>query len=178
MDNDNAATATDTEPRTWVGCLACYNAGSLLGKWVDGSEAGEVDSALLHNNPQTTHDELWVFDHEGYGGLISGECSPAEAQRLAEVLEEVNDPEAFAAYAEHVGAEYATPDGFEEAFQGEYRSEEDFAQELAEDLGVVPEDAGWPAYCIDWERAARDLFMGDYFSAQDSGGRVYVFRAL
>ena len=38
---------------------------------------------------------------------------------------------------------------------------EDYARELADDIGAVPADASWPAYCIDWERAARDLKM-DY----------------
>ena len=32
----------------------------------------------------------------------------------------------------------------------------DYARELADDIGAVPSDAGWPAYCIDWERAARE----------------------
>lgn len=35
---------------------------------------------------------------------------------------------------------------------------EDYARELAKDIGAVPdEDTLWPAYCIDWERAAREL---------------------
>lgn len=34
---------------------------------------------------------------------------------------------------------------------------EDYARELAEDIGAIDREAGWPAYCIDWERAADDL---------------------
>lgn len=34
---------------------------------------------------------------------------------------------------------------------------EDYARELAEDIGAIDREAGWPAYCIDWERAANDL---------------------
>lgn len=44
----------------------------------------------------------------------------------------------------------------------------EYAQELAEDIGAVKSDAGWPAYCIDWERAARDLQM-DYTSLEFDG---------
>jgi hypothetical protein len=44
----------------------------------------------------------------------------------------------------------------------------EYAQELAEDIGAVNSDAGWPAYCIDWERAARDLRM-DYTSLDFDG---------
>lgn len=45
---------------------------------------------------------------------------------------------------------------------------EDYAQELAEDIGAIKADAGWPNYCIDWERAARDLQM-DYASGEFDG---------
>lgn len=37
----------------------------------------------------------------------------------------------------------------------------DYAQELAEDIGAIGSDLQWPLYCIDWERAARDL-RADY----------------
>jgi antirestriction protein len=49
----------------------------------------------------------------------------------------------------------------------------DYAQELAEDIGALPADAGWPAYCIDWERAARDLQM-DYTSVDYDGVTYWV----
>ena len=32
---------------------------------------------------------------------------------------------------------------------------------MAEDLGAIDPNAGWPLYCIDWDQAARDLRM-DY----------------
>ena len=38
---------------------------------------------------------------------------------------------------------------------------EEYAEELADDIGAVPADAGWPNNCIDWEKAARELAM-DY----------------
>lgn len=45
---------------------------------------------------------------------------------------------------------------------------EDYAAELAEDIGAISPDAGWPAHCIDWERAARELRM-DYTSVEFDG---------
>lgn len=50
----------------------------------------------------------------------------------------------------------------------------EYAQELAEDIGALPEGHNWPAYCIDWERAARELQM-DY-SMVDFGGVDYWVR--
>lgn len=45
---------------------------------------------------------------------------------------------------------------------------EDYARELAEDIGAIPDDAKWPCNCIDWEKAARELQM-DYTSAEFDG---------
>ena len=52
---------------------------------------------------------------------------------------------------------------------------QDYAQELAEDCGMIPEDLAWPCTCIDWGRAARELEM-DYFSV-NFGGVEYLIRA-
>lgn len=45
---------------------------------------------------------------------------------------------------------------------------EDYAQELAEDIGAIDPNAAWPTNCIDWERATRELQM-DYTSAEYDG---------
>lgn len=50
---------------------------------------------------------------------------------------------------------------FEEAYSGWYSSDEEFAQQMAEDTDAINSDATWPNNCIDWERAAREL-MYDY----------------
>ena len=52
---------------------------------------------------------------------------------------------------------------------------EDYARELAEDIGAIKNDANWPNYCIDWEKAASELKM-DY-SEIEVDGVTYLFRA-
>jgi len=59
-------------------------------------------------------------------------------------------------------------DEFDEAYQGEWASDEEFVQELVEDCGDIPKDL--PFYIhIDWEGTARDVMMvyfeieGHYF---------------
>jgi hypothetical protein len=52
---------------------------------------------------------------------------------------------------------------------------EDYARELAEDIGAIDRDATWPNTCIDWEQAANDLRV-DYTSA-DLNGTTYWARA-
>jgi antirestriction protein len=51
---------------------------------------------------------------------------------------------------------------------------EDYARELAEDIGAIPDDASWPCTCIDWEKAAREL-QTDY-SSVTYDGTDYLYR--
>ena len=85
---------------------------------------------------------------------------------------------AWMAYTGEAVTEWDRPTrlSFDDAYAGEWDSEKDFAQQLAEDIGALPDTNHWPAYCIDWEYAARELFLGDYWSAQIETGGVYVFR--
>jgi antirestriction protein len=50
----------------------------------------------------------------------------------------------------------------DEAYQGKWKSDEDFVQNLLEDTGSIPKDLPGFVY-IDWERTARDV-MYDYCS--------------
>lgn len=51
---------------------------------------------------------------------------------------------------------------------------QDYAEQLADDLGAIDAKAGWPNNCIDWQRAARELQM-DY-TAVDFDGVTYWIR--
>lgn len=50
---------------------------------------------------------------------------------------------------------------------------EDYAQELAEDIGAIKDNASWPYTCIDWKRAAREL-QQDYTSIEFDGVTYWV----
>jgi len=50
---------------------------------------------------------------------------------------------------------------------------EDYARELAEDIGAIPDDTQWPCTCIDWKWAARELSM-DYSLVSFLGHDYYV----
>lgn len=49
----------------------------------------------------------------------------------------------------------------------------EYASQLAEDIGAINSDLSWPANCIDWKQAARELQM-DY-SSVDIQGRTYWY---
>ena len=97
-----------------------------------------------------------------------------EIKTQAEEMAEANglDVEVNQAYIEVVGEEYATADNCQEAYQGKFSNDEDFARDMAESTGAMPKDNQWPMYCIDWEWAGRELMM-DY-TEQDG----YYFRNL
>lgn len=65
-----------------------------------------------------------------------------------------------------------SPDNLEEAYQGKFSSDREFAQDMADQLGSINVDAVWPYTCIDWDYAAKEL-MYDYYE-QDG----YYFRKL
>lgn len=169
---------TTEEPRAWVGCLACYNDGRLVGEWVDGSEAGDCVPCRRFG-----HEEWWVFDHEGYAGTLTGECSPVEAQRVAETLEALPDyvdRGAFAAWVSECGGDLDGVDGFEESYRGAWDDLGAFALELFEDTSPSSEVRGlvdsWPFTCLDWDRAGRELVMGgDVHTVDNPDGGIWVF---
>lgn len=45
---------------------------------------------------------------------------------------------------------------------------QDYAQQLAEDIGAIPDNLSWPCSCIDWAQAAREL-RHDYSSIEVEG---------
>lgn len=49
----------------------------------------------------------------------------------------------------------------------------EYAQELAEDIGAINSDAGWPTRCIDWKLAAEEL-QEDYFSVEFDGVTYWI----
>lgn len=49
---------------------------------------------------------------------------------------------------------------------------QDYAQEYAEDCGLINRDATWPNNCIDWEQATEE-FLIDYSSVEFQGVTYY-----
>jgi antirestriction protein len=192
----------DYDLRAWVGCLACYNAGHLVGHWYDADEAGDRTSADVHSSnglfagdePVTItdgrdsvvllpdgrvvddlgcpHEELWVMDHEGFGDLLTGECSPCEAQRLAELVGDLDEDErtAFSSFAGNYSTvDDGVLDDFREASYGVWDSERDFAYSFAEETCVEGHDGMY----FDWDSYTRDLFF-DFTTHDLGGGRIFV----
>lgn len=52
---------------------------------------------------------------------------------------------------------------------------QEYAEQLADDIGAIDRNARWPVNCIDWEQAAREL-QYDYTQV-DFDGEAYWIRA-
>ncbi len=170
-------TLTDT-PKIYVACLASYNAGKLYGKWIDADQTAEEIQAeiseMLKGSPEPFAEEWAIHDYEGFEGIRLDEYeSIGKVAELARLIHEHG--EAFAAYAGYVGLDYATAEGLEEAYSGEWGSEEEFAEDLMRECHEIPEHL---EFYIDYEKFARDLFINDYYSAESSKGGIFVFRHI
>lgn len=178
---------TNSTPRIYVASLSDYNAGRLHGCWIDAAQdADDIHAdiqAMLATSGETIAEEWAIHDYEEFGGISISEYESIETVAvLAHLLAEHGA--AIAAYYDNQSGYWAEnldeiEESFRESFQGEHDSEEEFAQQLADDLGMLQniEGQGWPASYIDWAAATRDLFCGDYWSARSDGG-VYVFRSI
>lgn len=90
------------------------------------------------------HEELWVTEHEGFGRLLTGECSVGRAKQLAELIAAIEgdkiDIDAVIEWATEYAGETLTEwdaptkSSFEDAFQGHYKSEEAFAREWYDEM--------------------------------------------
>lgn len=193
----------EIEFRVWIGCLACYNNGGLVGQWYDASEAGDVTVGQVHEltaePPSGWHEELWCFDIEAPHPSLAREMSPMEAHKIYEQIEEAREAlsncpwQAFVAYAgnQHADLDWDMASEAEDHYRGEFDSFRDYADEYADEwLGVpstpcdgrVWDDAmrelgdrmEFAVRHFDYAGHARDFQMGHtVFDAP--GGGVYVF---
>ena len=118
---------------------------------------------MTYTTSTISQDWIETLEESGFDPTCSLKTTPSETtERLA----------ALVAIAEDHGVD---PYTFCEWYQGEaegYNDEEAgaaFAQDLATDMGLVPE-AVWPANCIDWKSAWYELRIGDGYAVHQVPG--------
>ena len=149
--------------QVYVGTYAKYNNASIKGEWVDLEDYDTEDAfyercAEIHADEEDP--EFMFQDFEGFPKDYYGE-SGLDAE-IWEWLELDDDDRELWAAAQACFGEISFKNA-QDAFQGQYDSDEEFAQEMADDCGMLDRDLSWPYTCIDWEWAAREL-MYDYSS--------------
>lgn len=114
--------------------------------------------------------------HTGDSTTGCATCAESEIQEAIE--ESGRDFGAMKAYADYIYGKDLTnwedwADEFDEAYAGEFWSEREFAEDLADATGILSEMPENLRYYFDFDLFARDLLMGDYW-----GVDTYYFRSL
>jgi len=143
------------------------------GAWVDLDESTTwetISDAIREKIPGAVIDEILCADAEGLARhfLSRYDCfSLCEWQAWAEAAaRSYLDPEIVAAYCENLGdwTEEAVS-AAEDAYSGSFDSPEDFAEDLADQTGMLESMPENLRYYFDFEKFSRDLMMGDYFES-------------
>lgn len=164
----------------YVGTYGKYNRGSIAGKWLRLEDYADKDEFIeacheLHEDEEDP--ELMFQDWEHIPeGLIS-ECGISE--KFFELRDELTEGEedAFTQWLGYSnygieGDASALVECFRDEFCGEWESEEEYAEEVFNEL-YLPEVPEHIRYYIDYKAFARDLFMDGY-----SFYSGYVFRHI
>ncbi len=136
-DGDNYIGDT---PKIYVGTYAKYNNGSIDGKWIDLSKYNTYEEFLeacykLHEDEDDP--EFMVQDYENFpekwyheGGLPTEE----EFDKINEYyLMDDSQKDAYAAYVSYTDND--SIEDFEDAYEGQFDSPEDFAYHIVDDMG-------------------------------------------
>lgn len=196
--------AEDLLPKFWSAAEACavladrpqlLNAETLasLAKLVgeDSSEADWNDTeaaATLEDLAEALNDAAPVgfyFGASDGDGACFGfwiDESWAEALELFGMGDD--DPTGWASLIAELDADGIEPDTVEDSYCGRAegcsyeQAGADYAQQLAEQLGVKLDQMAWPLTCVDWHNAWCELVIGDGYRLHDIGGEWLVFRAV
>ena len=173
------------EPAIYVACLASYNSGNLYGYWINLSvaetkeEIQECIDWILKHSPVPGAEEYAVHDSQGLCGPCKGTEWP-DLDQLEELAHAYNftcsDQTEWIAYRMLCNDEneILSEDDFRDRYCGVYDRPEDFAYELAVEIGHEVDGAKWPFSCVDWERAWRELGYDGYSAEYSSEAGGYI----
>ena len=174
-------------PQAWIGCLACYNAGALRGRWITAEQAademlegitygGQAETTTTeyadgHTITRTTcakcgGDEFDVFDQEH----IPTRVTVGEFYDMAEQLDEMSADtlEAFHTLGQWLGGSMTLDElhtYHEDNYCGQWDKFQDFAEDYAEQVGDLQAMPDHLRAYFDTERYARDLEHDYYHDA-------------
>lgn len=168
--------------KIYAASLTDYNNGYLHGEWIDLEDVAGAEelrdriAAMLRASKFPGCEEWAIHDYEAPKGCQLGENPDLDALMFQqEMLEKHGD--AWAAYMDITDAADASEEDFSDRYSGCFDSGEAWANDFAENTGMlesVPENL---RYYFDMAAFARDAEMGGdvTFSRGDDG--VHVFNA-
>ena len=167
----------DGEPSVYVGTYGKYNEGSLCGLWIDLSSFSDYDEFIdfckaIHadeDDPELMAQDFEGFPRQWYNEGFMSEEDFDHIQEYTELCDKY-DADAVDDYMEFAD----DLDDFEEAYCGEWDSEEDFARHIVDECYDLERTMGDLSRYFDYEAFGRDLFMWDY----NMGANNHVFRRV
>jgi antirestriction protein len=185
--------AIPAEARIFLTDYASYNDGTQFefGHWVHldrFADADELNAYISKHFKEadkksplgygSIREEIMITDFEGFPKAFYDECMDFEPlfeyfDRASSCGYDLEIVEAFTKLGNYKVEDVDTFfDALEESYSGEFSSDEDFAEDIAEQCGLLEEKPAWPYTCINWSHAAQEL-MYDYYE-QDG----HYFRAI
>lgn len=173
----------------YVASLSDYNAGILHGVWIDFDDYYNEEQILdaiydmLSCSPLAKKEgrkaEEWaIHDYEGFGGIEIDEGETIEdLWRVYTLIGDLDEQEGFIDYLFYNGISRAdritesTIDEFQYSYCGRYKSKEEFAKELINNMGILNGADELLSRYFDYGAFARDLFMLNYYMTE----KGYVF---
>ena len=163
------------QPAIYCGTYKKYNEGSLFGAWLDLRTFDSYEEFMdvchqLHadeEDPEFMFQDYQCFPEYWYSESCMGE--EVFNKIIAFIHLEDDRQKAFKAYVSATGNDSISD--FEEDYEGEYDSEEDFASYIVSESYDLERMMGNLAMYFDYKAFARDLFISDYIFEDG-----YVFR--
>lgn len=171
-------------PRIWIGSLADYNAGRLVGDWLDAAVTEDELLAgtgrILATSSEPNAEEWGIFDYDEFGSFRVNEYDDlaivsAVARGIAE------HGAAFAAWAELHDGDLDMLRGFDDAYLGHFESSVAFADSVIDDydLDQILDQAvpGWMRahVQIDREGIVRDIELSGDVHIERAPDGIWVF---
>ena len=157
-------------PAVYVGTYHKYNCGSLFGMWLDLTTFASYEDfcevcRFLHRDEEEP--ELMFQDMENFPDAWYNE-SGLDEDTFDLILQyaDLDDDErrAFDAYIENKGSgrDAEVFDDFRDKYVGEFDSEEEFAEHIADECGMLDKVPESFKQYFNYQRLAADLFVSDY----------------
>lgn len=175
---------TTDNPQIYVASLADYNAGRLLGCWIEldtaptADEISEQIQEMLKSSKEPVAEDWAIHDTDEIpSGLVGEFTSLAELERLGDAIAKhglaavdaaadiyPGDIEGCATLLENGWSEY------EAGSSGGWSARAEYAYEFAE--GMISDDNPLFGY-VDWDRYGRDLLTD--LTSTERNGTLYIF---
>lgn len=125
-------------PRIYVADLEAYNSGRLVGEWVDLADynnADELMDVIQHILKKSGGEEYAIHDYENFPrSMYSEYMGQRDFEALYEMMDLAKQNDLPLEVVQDVVSQYDA--SAVDDFVGKYDSEEDFAQELVDEIGI------------------------------------------